>query len=98
MFVLVKQELTSLEYLDENSFNDNKLFCSLWKMPDTLGKNFTDDPHSEQVLDYHLKDMPEGQIGKMIVRQSGKMEVQIGNMTYELEKSILELYKEVGTL
>lgn len=53
-------------------------------MPDTFpGKGFTDD--SDKLVDYTLNHMQEGQIGKILVRKSGKIEVIIGNVPYLID-------------
>lgn len=41
--------------------------------------------------------MLEGQIGKVVVRKSGRMEIHIGHMKYELEPGESDSYKEVKT-
>lgn len=53
-------------------------------MPDTFpGKGFTED--SDQLVDYTLNHMHEGQIGKILVRKSGKIEVYIGDIPYLID-------------
>lgn len=68
-------------------------------MPDSLcGKGLSDDPNCKELFDYCLTDMLEGQIGKLIIRKSGKMEVHIGRIVYQLEVPDLDSYREVRTL
>lgn len=68
-------------------------------MPDSLcGKGLSDDPNCKELFDYDLNDMLDGQIGKLVVRKSGKMEVHIGRVVYELEQSDLDSYTEVNTI
>lgn len=53
-------------------------------MPDSLpGKGFTQD--DEKLTDYTLNQMAEGQIGKILVRKSGRMEVVIGQTKYDFD-------------
>lgn len=42
--------------------------------------------------------MLEGQIGKLVIRKSGKMQVQIGNVMYDLESADSNPTKEVCLL
>lgn len=53
-------------------------------MPDSFpGKGFEED--SDELVDYTVKHMHEGQIGKIQIRQSGKIEVYVGNTFYILD-------------
>jgi DNA-directed RNA polymerase III subunit RPC4 len=55
------------------------------KLPDSFaGKGLSDDPNVKKLFDYPLSNMLEGQIGKLVIRRSGKMEVQIGRIGYQL--------------
>lgn len=65
-------------------------------MPDSLcGKGLSDDPNCKELFDYCLDSMLEGQIGKLVIRKSGKMEVHIGRGIYQMEQPNLECYSEV---
>lgn len=58
------------------------------QLPDSFpGKGLSDDPNVKKLFDYQLNDMLEGQIGKICVRRSGKMEIYIGKIKYELEQA-----------
>lgn len=61
-----------------------KSTLNLWHLPDTF--NFKKDDKNQKT-DYSLIDMPEGKIGKACIRKSGKVDVLIGKLTYELESS-----------
>lgn len=66
-------------------------------MPDSLcGKGLSDDPMCKQLFDYYLNDMLEGQIGKLVIRKSGKIDVQIGRIMYQLEQHNFESCTEVS--
>ncbi|CAG9855275.1 unnamed protein product [Phyllotreta striolata] len=83
------------EYYKEDNFNNDQPSISLWGLPDSFaGKGLSDDPNCKKLFDYCLGDMLEGQIGKIVLRKSGRMEVHIGNMSYELEPEATEAYKE----
>lgn len=63
-------------------------------MPDSLpGKGFIDD--TNKVTDFGLSQMMEGKIGKVLIRRSGKVEVQIGTMKYVLDSLAANPFKEV---
>lgn len=65
-------------------------------MPDSLcGKGLSDDPNCKELFDYCLNDMLEGEIGKVVIRRSGAMEVHIGKVVYQMEQPNLENYREV---
>lgn len=64
---------------------------TLWQLPDSLGiKNKAD----KKLLDCKLTDLPEGRIGKLCFRRSGKVDVYIGNIKYEPEPAELESFTE----
>lgn len=74
----------------------SKLFKILLQLPDSLcGKGLSDDPNCKDVFDYCLNDLLEGQIGKLLIRKSGKIEVHIGEARYFLEQPELETFREV---
>lgn len=92
----VKSEFTELLHTFQNhsvnqgisNFNPT---VTLWQLPDSLGlKNKTD----KKLLDCKLTNLPEGKIGKLCVRRSGKVDVYIGNIKYELEPAEFESYTE----
>lgn len=58
------------------------------------GKGLSDDPNDKTLTDYRLSDMLEGKIGTLKIRKSGKMEVQLGNMPYELVQRDPKDYEE----
>ncbi|XP_019881120.1 DNA-directed RNA polymerase III subunit RPC4 isoform X2 [Aethina tumida] len=72
----------------EDCYSDDNPNLSIWNLPESFaGKGFSDDPKVTKVLDYPLSMMLEGQIGKLVIRKSGKMQVQIGNVMYDLESA-----------
>lgn len=68
---------------------DNKAnpIITLWQMPDSFSCK------GEKIGDFHLQDMPEGQIGKITVHKSGKFEVSIANSKLLLD-SMLDSFSE----
>lgn len=87
--------VSSNEYLEGDTFSNNNPSISLWGLPDSFaGKGLSDDPDCKKLFDYCLTDMLEGQIGKVVVRKSGRMEIHIGHMKYELEPGESDSYKE----
>lgn len=55
------------------------------QLPDSFaGRGGSDDP-SDKNVDFPLKDMLEGKIGRILIRKSGKREVQIGRIIYEID-------------
>lgn len=63
-------------------------------MPDTFpGKGFDDE--TDELVDFTVKHMHEGQIGKIVMRQSGKMEVMIGDTVYILDSEETPNFIEV---
>ncbi|XP_072402106.1 DNA-directed RNA polymerase III subunit RPC4-like [Diabrotica undecimpunctata] len=84
----------SHEFLIEDKYNHDMPSMSLWALPDSFaGKGLSDDPNCKKLFDFGLKNMQEGQIGKIIIRKSGKMEIQIGSTQYELIQGDCD-YKE----
>jgi DNA-directed RNA polymerase III subunit RPC4 len=66
-------------------YNEENPALALVKLPDSFaGKGLSDDPNVKKLFDYPLSNMLEGQIGKLVIRRSGKMEVQIGRIGYQL--------------
>lgn len=86
--VVKKESLEKLgvipEPFNDDYSEDNPALC-LVKLPDSFaGKGLSDDPNIKKLFDYPLSGMLEGQIGKLIIRKSGKIQAQIGKITYEL--------------
>ncbi|KAL1493110.1 hypothetical protein ABEB36_011236 [Hypothenemus hampei] len=91
----VKQKLNPDPYQNSGHFTDYNPALLLWKLPDSFGgKNLRDENNLEGFLDYKLNDMLEGQIGKLRILKSGRIEVTIGNIKYNLESSYLESITE----
>ncbi|XP_066248359.1 DNA-directed RNA polymerase III subunit RPC4 [Euwallacea similis] len=85
----------SKQFEEADRFSDYNPDLTLWKLPDSFaGKGLSDDPKDQTCRDYKLGEMLEGQIGKMRFRQSGKIEVFIGCMKYQIEASQLESFPE----
>nr|XP_023016237.1 DNA-directed RNA polymerase III subunit RPC4-like [Leptinotarsa decemlineata] len=83
------------EYLGANSASNDNPSMALWRLPDSFsGKGLSDDPNCKTLFDYGLNDMIEGKIGKLLIRKSGKVEVQIGRIKYHLEPSDVDIYRE----
>ncbi|CAG9816943.1 unnamed protein product [Phaedon cochleariae] len=83
------------EYFEEDSLNNDKPSLSLWSLPDSFaGKGLSDDPNCTKLFDYCLNDMLEGKIGKLVIRKSGKIEVHIGQVKYNLEPGDIDAYEE----
>ncbi|XP_056646119.1 DNA-directed RNA polymerase III subunit RPC4-like [Diorhabda sublineata] len=92
---LEPEQLLSNEFIKEEHLNTEHPSMSLWAMPPSFaGKGLSDDPNCKKIFDFCLRDMQEGQIGKILVRKSGKVEVHIGKMAYELEPEEYIPYKE----
>lgn len=47
------------------------------------------------MFDYKLTDLLEGQVGKMRIHKSGKIDVKIGRIKYQIEASQLDTCTEV---
>lgn len=63
-------------------------------MPDTFAaKGF--HAETEELVDFTMKHMHEGQIGKIIIRESGKIDVYIGNTLYVLDAEKTPNFLEV---
>jgi len=100
-----------IEKIDEpitetyNAFTDSTLLCdednpafSLLRLPDSfLGKTWKEDPKDKDV-DYTLKHMPEGHVGKILIRKSGKMEMVVRNTKYVLNTDDTEGLAETAVL
>ncbi|XP_076261523.1 RNA polymerase III subunit C53 isoform X1 [Rhynchophorus ferrugineus] len=83
------------EFQDDDRFSDYNPALMLWSMPDSFaGKGLSDDPNIKTLFDYKLKEMLEGEIGKIQIRKSGKVEVLIGCVKYSLEPSNLQTFHE----
>ncbi|XP_018578531.1 uncharacterized protein LOC108916719 [Anoplophora glabripennis] len=84
-----------LEYQDENACSDENPIITLWRLPDSFaGKTVSDDQDCKKLFDYTLHEMPEGQIGKLILRKSGLLEIRVGKMKYSLEPGDLGSCRE----
>ncbi|XP_060537345.1 uncharacterized protein LOC132708786 isoform X2 [Cylas formicarius] len=83
------------DFRDSDAVGDNNPTLTLWNLPDSFaGKSFSDDPNVKKFFDYKLTDMQEGQIGKLVIRKSGKLEVYIGSGKYDLEPTNLQSFSE----
>ncbi|KAG5873180.1 hypothetical protein JTB14_035233 [Gonioctena quinquepunctata] len=83
------------EYIEDEGLSNDNPSMSIWRLPDSFaGKGLSDDPNCKKLFDYSLSEMLEGQIGKLVMRKSGKIEVHIGRIKYNLEPSDIEAYKE----
>ncbi|EFA09807.1 DNA-directed RNA polymerase III subunit RPC4 [Tribolium castaneum] len=99
--VSVKKE--DLEFVPEpfnSEHSEENPALALVKLPDSFaGKGLSDDPNVKKLFDYTLKDMLEGQIGKLVIRRSGKMEVHIGRVKYELSpENTFEAREDLATI
>lgn len=86
-------------FLSFGKYSDEDPFISLIRLPDSFpAKGFSDkgkpdglaDSASENALppkfvDFNARMFGEGQLGRIIVRQSGRIEVQIGQGSYLLQ-------------
>ncbi|XP_072385846.1 uncharacterized protein [Diabrotica undecimpunctata] len=91
-FKTVKSEvMPDVTLLKHNflNFDDQKPTLDLWQLPDSF--SFKKD---DQQSDFNLGDAPEGIIGKILVRKSGKIDAVIGNLNYELEAVKWESFNE----
>ncbi|KAF7278098.1 hypothetical protein GWI33_008862 [Rhynchophorus ferrugineus] len=77
----MKQQGTNLFH---NPVSPNECNFSLWKMPDSLPIT-RPVPDNQKGLDCKLADLPECNIGQICIRKSGKTEIRIGSVTYDLE-------------
>lgn len=92
---LESEQLIPNEFTREEHLKTEHPAMSLWAMPPSFaGKGLSDDPNCKKLFDFGLRDMQEGQIGKILVRKSGNVEVHIGTMVYELEPEEYVPYKE----
>lgn len=46
-------------------------------------------PGAEQEAHSNLRDLPEGQIGKLIIRKSGKIEMNINNVRHTVTQDLI---------
>ncbi|RZC34308.1 RNA pol Rpc4 domain containing protein [Asbolus verrucosus] len=80
-----KTEFLPEPFSNDDIYNEENPSLSLVKLPDSFaGKGLSDDPNVKELFDYPLSGMLEGKIGKMVIRRSGKVEVYIGRIKYEL--------------
>ncbi|XP_017769987.1 PREDICTED: uncharacterized protein LOC108557824 [Nicrophorus vespilloides] len=87
MNISVKEENVDIHapisFISNKNYDNEDYPISLVKLPDSLpGKGFDDD---NNVIDYTLKQMHEGKIGKILVRASGQIDVVIGATNYTLD-------------
>ncbi|XP_076261524.1 RNA polymerase III subunit C53 isoform X2 [Rhynchophorus ferrugineus] len=93
--VKIDTDAIPAEFQDDDRFSDYNPALMLWSMPDSFaGKGLSDDPNIKTLFDYKLKEMLEGEIGKIQIRKSGKVEVLIGCVKYSLEPSNLQTFHE----
>lgn len=63
-------------------------------MPDMLlSKGFLGD--SKQVIDVDFTKVVEGKIGRVLIRRSGQVEIQIADTKYVLDSMEMNPFKEV---
>lgn len=72
-----------------NSTDLTSSVLTLWQLPDS----FTN--RGKKLTDFHLPDMPEGQIGKLIVHKSGKFEVSLANTNFLLDSTLDSFFEDV---
>ncbi|KAJ8941359.1 hypothetical protein NQ314_010422 [Rhamnusium bicolor] len=83
------------EYADIQQNTNSDTTLALWQLPDSFAfKNIVDNLKSKNCVDCKLTDLPEGKIGKICIRKSGKINVHIGGLKYELESSEFESFTE----
>lgn len=70
--------------LFDNSISQGECNFSLWKMPDSLPIT-RPAPDNQKGLDCKLTDLPECTLGQICIRKSGKTEIRIGSVMYDLE-------------
>lgn len=76
----------------QNSTDLTSSVLTLWQLPDS----FTN--RGMKLSDFHLPEMPEGQIGKLIVHKSGKFEVSIANTNFLLDSTLNSFSEDVVCL
>lgn len=75
-----------------NQIDLRSSLMTLWQLPDSFTNRGT------KLSDFHLPDMPEGQIGKLIVHKSGKFEVSIANTNFLLDSTLDSFSEDVVCL
>lgn len=81
---------------DVTKYDDDNLVFSLIELPSTfIGKVWSDDS-KETNLDYTLRCLPEGQIGKICVHKSGKMEFVVQNTEFRLQVVEPECFEQAA--
>lgn len=75
-----------------NSTDSTNSVLTLWQLPDS----FTN--RGIKLSDFHLPEMPEGQIGKLVVHKSGKFEVSIANTNFLLDSTLDSFSEDVVCL
>ncbi|KAB0795439.1 hypothetical protein PPYR_12278 [Photinus pyralis] len=81
---------------DGTKYDDDNLVFSLIELPSTfIGKVWSDDA-KETDLDYTLKCLPEGQIGKICVHKSGKMDFVVQNTEFRLRVAEPECFEQTA--
>ncbi|XP_074027410.1 uncharacterized protein [Leptinotarsa decemlineata] len=71
----------------------------VWQMPSSLP--FEMNPNvskTNEIVDRCLTDFPQGKIGKMLIRKSGKIEVIFGNIKYDLISQLELCYETLVSL
>ncbi|KAJ3643717.1 hypothetical protein Zmor_026411 [Zophobas morio] len=103
--IIVKKEEDNIgpvlpEPFNSDMYSEENPALALVKLPDSFaGKGLSDDPNVKKLFDYPLSGMLEGQIGKLVIRRSGKMEVHIGRIKYELSpENTYESKEELATI
>ncbi|CAG9759608.1 unnamed protein product [Ceutorhynchus assimilis] len=83
------------EFQNGNHFSDSNPSIALWNFPDSLAeKGLSENPNIDTLFDSKLANMPEGQIGKLRVHKSGKIDIIIGGTKYEIAPTPLESLPE----
>ncbi|XP_050313931.1 DNA-directed RNA polymerase III subunit RPC4 [Anthonomus grandis grandis] len=91
----IKDTTIPEEFQHTELYSDYNPALMLWKVPDSFAaKGLSDDPNDQKCFDYKLSDMLEGQIGKMRIHKSGKIDVYLGSVRYDIEPADLESFLE----
>ncbi|KAF5294771.1 hypothetical protein FQA39_LY00255 [Lamprigera yunnana] len=98
-----KVKIEKVDVIEDDTAFTNSKECdednhviSLMQLPDSFfGKVFSDDPEKNN-LDYTLKQFPEGQIGKICIRRSGKMEFVVNGISFHLNSQQMDNFTEVA--
>lgn len=89
----ISEDLSQCSFYTPKLFSDSNVTYSIVKLPDAMpGRGFDDDG---KVIDYTLDQMLEGKIGKIVKRRSGKMQIIIGDMTYDFDSAEAAPFQEV---